>query len=458
VWVASVGGGGRGVAELRERALKLASPGTVERATLIMHRASREDLGEALAFARAKGEQALEAAAAAQLAYHEMLAWEPVECLRALEQAERLALGVGGLADRVSCAYTRWCLARLTGDRQGADAAIRQLLELAARARSRRVQAMAMRCSGEIACHRGEWERARREIGACLALSPHLPVFNRTRSLSVLTRVELNTGHLKAARQAQETLARLLGSSEPADLRSGLLGAMVTGDVSRVPAPPDRIEAPRSDGPLLVWATIPLLNAAQGAILHGDKRAAAPCLRHLRRWTGTFGERATDALIGLLCDVLGRRDEAVAYIERAVGFAERAGYRPELAWCQADLADVLARRGAPGDEELGVEAARRGLTLSRQLGMAPLSKRILARLAALEKRTPGRRAEVDSLTNRELEVLRLVAGGLSNPEISDRLGMSPLTAARHVHNLLDKTGTSNRAELTAWAGRKRLID
>jgi hypothetical protein len=61
-----------------------------------------------------------------------------------------------------------------------------------------------------------------------------------------------------------------------------------------------------------------------------------------------FGERSTDALRGLLCDVLGRWDEAVA-LDEAVGIAERAGYRPGLAWCTADLADVLVRRDAPGD-------------------------------------------------------------------------------------------------------------
>ena len=62
------------------------------------------------------------------------------------------------------------------------------------------------------------------------------------------------------------------------------------------------------------------------------------------------------------------------------------------------------------------------------------------------------------LTERQVEVLRLVARGYTNREIAERLFISPETVSRHVHNMLDRTGTANRAEATAFAMREGLAD
>jgi DNA-binding NarL/FixJ family response regulator len=62
----------------------------------------------------------------------------------------------------------------------------------------------------------------------------------------------------------------------------------------------------------------------------------------------------------------------------------------------------------------------------------------------------------DSLTPREREVVALLAEGLTNSQLAERLYISPRTAAVHVSNILSKLGMSSRAEVAAWAVREGL--
>ena len=65
---------------------------------------------------------------------------------------------------------------------------------------------------------------------------------------------------------------------------------------------------------------------------------------------------------------------------------------------------------------------------------------------------PGRGAQVtELLTDRECEVLQLVAAGLSNAEIANRLRISPATAKTHVAHLLTKLDARDRVQLVIIA-------
>ena len=63
----------------------------------------------------------------------------------------------------------------------------------------------------------------------------------------------------------------------------------------------------------------------------------------------------------------------------------------------------------------------------------------------------------DDLTDRELEVLALLAEGLSNAEIGQKLTISTSTAKHHVRAILSKLGAANRAEAVALAMQHDLI-
>ncbi len=62
-----------------------------------------------------------------------------------------------------------------------------------------------------------------------------------------------------------------------------------------------------------------------------------------------------------------------------------------------------------------------------------------------------------SLSRREVEVIRLLAEGLSNEQIGQRLFISPHTVANHVQRILEKTQSSNRTDAAMYAVRHALI-
>ncbi len=75
-------------------------------------------------------------------------------------------------------------------------------------------------------------------------------------------------------------------------------------------------------------------------------------------------------------------------------------------------------------------------------------------LALLRRLGVGQEVEgPKALTSREREVAALLADGLSNAEVADRLFISVRTAAVHVSHILTKLGMSSRAEVAAWAVR-----
>ena len=59
------------------------------------------------------------------------------------------------------------------------------------------------------------------------------------------------------------------------------------------------------------------------------------------------------------------------------------------------------------------------------------------------------------LTARELEVVSLVADGLTNKEVAARLRLSVRTAENHLLNVMNKLGLDNRAQVAAWVTRSR---
>ena len=87
-----------------------------------------------------------------------------------------------------------------------------------------------------------------------------------------------------------------------------------------------------------------------------------------------------------------------------------------------------------------------------------IASTMFSRLADLARtRRREERLEALNLTPRELEILRLVADGLSNKEIAARLYLSFHTVKNHVHNILEKLKVQHRSEAVEYAARKRWL-
>lgn len=103
-----------------------------------------------------------------------------------------------------------------------------------------------------------------------------------------------------------------------------------------------------------------------------------------------------------------------------------------------------------------VEAIR--VVASGEALLAPsITRRLLDRFASLDSSERKPPPELDSLTPREIEILRLVAGGLSNAEIAAKLVLSETTVKTHVSSVLRKLNLRDRVQAVVLAYEAGLV-
>jgi ATP/maltotriose-dependent transcriptional regulator MalT len=226
--------------------------------------------------------------------------------------------------------------------------------------------------------------------------------------------LRLAQGQIEAAHVA---LQRVLDETREVRTRAPALAAYVEvalagSDVEEARRAADELsEIARSMGsPLLHGAS----GRAAGAVLlaEGDPRAASTALRE-----------ASDAY----------REIGAPY--------EEARVRTLLAEACRTLGDV-------DSADLELAAARRTF---EQLGAAPDLVRLDQLAGSARQGSPGK------LTAREVQVLRLVATGMSNRAIAERLTISEKTVARHLSNIFTKLDLTSRAAATAYAYQQGLV-
>jgi DNA-binding CsgD family transcriptional regulator len=137
--------------------------------------------------------------------------------------------------------------------------------------------------------------------------------------------------------------------------------------------------------------------------------------------------------------------ESPQVLEIAVQEAEELDLVLDALWTRIDLGSALAKT----DRSRARDVLEGAVQTAAEVGARTEQQAAEQRLRGLGVRTWRRGAGVESLTEREREVVRLVAAGASNPEIAQQLFLSRKTVERHVSNALKKLGVRNRAELAA---------
>jgi DNA-binding CsgD family transcriptional regulator/tetratricopeptide (TPR) repeat protein len=152
-----------------------------------------------------------------------------------------------------------------------------------------------------------------------------------------------------------------------------------------------------------------------------------------------------------------RREEVATRAHRAaeafaaIGFPFYATY---FRWREAEaMLDA-------GDRPVAAELLKRARAAATTHGFAGLDTAIVALARAHQLRLGPARTTIDgdeALSVRELEVLRLVASGKSNPDIAETLFISRRTAAAHVSNILRKLDATSRVEAVSEAHRRAIV-
>jgi DNA-binding NarL/FixJ family response regulator len=190
---------------------------------------------------------------------------------------------------------------------------------------------------------------------------------------------------------------------------------------------------------------------ARAAAALGDDVRAGTAATELEAIADVVGTEPLRAIARLARGVaLARRDRAGARraLEDAADLLERSAMPFEAAHARVALARVLA---ADGRAEAARAESHRAERLFRQLGVRDPGEG-----TGQAHPGPGRDAATP-LTPRELEVLGLIAAGLADKEMADRLGLSPHTVHRHVSNILTKLDVPSRAAAAAHAARLGLL-
>jgi DNA-binding NarL/FixJ family response regulator len=121
----------------------------------------------------------------------------------------------------------------------------------------------------------------------------------------------------------------------------------------------------------------------------------------------------------------------------------------------AGASGFLLKGGEPADLVQAIRVVAAGDSL-----LAPsVTRRLIeSYISRPQPQTLTGHDALGELTNREREVLELVADGLTNAEIADRLQLSPLTAKTHVSRILMKLGARDRVQLVVIAYRSGIVD
>jgi DNA-binding CsgD family transcriptional regulator len=198
------------------------------------------------------------------------------------------------------------------------------------------------------------------------------------------------------------------------------------------------------------------------AAFRADREAASKYYQDLLPYRGLvvcpYLGMTADHLLALLASAAGDDVQATVHFDATMAFCRTNGLAFELAYCCRDYAEFLFRSSPRIAGERIQELCHEAGPIAEKARAIRLVQRLDRVRAAASKSRPRGKRSPDSLSERELDVLRLLSRGLSNAQIGDKLFISVHTVANHVQSILEKTGAANRTEAAAYAIRHVLTE
>ncbi len=291
---------------------------------------------------------------------------------------------------------------------------------------------------------RGDWDKAEEQaVRACAELAT-LNVTNAAAGYAEIGEIRRRIGDLDGAEDAFRRAEQLCGQPQ-----SGLaLLRLAQGNVDAAAA----IIIRALDE--ITWdrlARARLLPAhAQIAIAAGDLPGGTEALNELESIASDF---ASPALVAATLSTRGRIQlatndrPACATLREAAERWQELGVPHEVATARMLHGAACRQAGDLDGATTSFEAAR---AIFEQLGAA-LDLRNLRDITGARPDLPA------GLSQREVEVLRLVAAGMTNKQIAEQLHLSEKTVARHLSNIFTKIDVTSRSAATAFAFEHRLV-
>ena len=303
---------------------------------------------------------------------------------------------------------------------------------------------------GSLLCHVGRWQDAETALRMALAKGEASYRFLKVTTRATLADLWIYQGRLEeAARLIDETMDRV----EIMGPRARLYLAQEKYDLAAAVA---RQALRQLSGDQLRAASLllVLVEAELGGGKISAAEAAALQLQHMAE-SAEVAAAAAQAAVALGKTAMAKEESELAVQRFAAGLVTLGDSYPLL---RARLHLELARAYASNAQAETILNAEAALSIYQRLGAPEAGQ--AAELLKAQGRTvtvasPPPTA-MDVLSRREREVLPLLATGLTNPAIAQRLVISPKTVEHHVSNILSKLGLRNRAEAAAFAASFRI--
>jgi len=164
---------------------------------------------------------------------------------------------------------------------------------------------------------------------------------------------------------------------------------------------------------------------------------------------GTLMLGAISGYLGSLAATIQCQAEASSLFEEAIAMNTAMRALPFLARTQVDYARLLLACDNPDAHLYAQQLVAAAKPVASKLNLLPVQNAI----AGLQETS-----SIESLTRREVDILRVVAVGLSNKRIADTLHISLSTVTTHMRNIFRKTGVQNRTEAAEFARRAGLLE